>query len=111
MKNNKNLIEELLIFDAHCDTANVLYHQSSYFIKETKSHLNIEKAKKGGLKAQIFALYVNPVYAPHRSIKKALLLYNALEKRLFSSRNALKVTSTIEMEETLKDYKITPIYQ
>ncbi len=106
MKKNKNLIEELLVFDAHCDTANVLYDQSSYFIKEDKSHLNIEKARKGGLKAQIFALCVNPVYAPNRSIKKALLLYNALGKKLFSSGNAVKVTSTTETKSVLKKNKL-----
>ena len=66
MIKNKNLAENVLVFDAHCDSANVLFDQSSYFIKENKSHLNIDKARKGGLKAQIFALYVNPAYAPYR---------------------------------------------
>lgn len=106
MTKNKNLTEKVLIFDSHCDTANVLYDQSSYFIKENKIHLTIEKARKGGLKAQIFALYVNPAYAPHRSVKKALLLYNALEKKLFSPGYAIKVTSTIEMESALKKDKL-----
>ena len=106
MSKNRNLIRELLVFDAHCDTANVLYDQSSYFIKESKSHLTIEKARKGGLKAQIFALYVNPVYAPYRSIKKALLLYNALENKLFSSGDAVKVTSTTEMKSAINKNKL-----
>jgi len=106
MKKNKKLIEKLMVFDAHCDTANVLYDQSSFFIKDNKSHLNIEKAREGGLKAQIFALYVNPAYAPHRSIKKALLLYNALGKKLFSSGIAVKVTSTTEMKSALNKNKI-----
>jgi len=106
MKKYKNLAEEKLVFDAHCDTANVLYDQSSYFIKENKSHITIEKAKTGGLKAQIFALYVNPAYAPYRSIKKALLLYNALENKLFSSGHAVKVTSTNEMQSALKKDKL-----
>jgi len=106
MRKNRNLIKELLVFDAHCDTANVLYDQSSYFIEENKSHLTIEKARKGGLKAQIFALYVNPVYAPYRSIKKALLLYNALENKLLSSGKAEKVTSTTEMKSVINKNKL-----
>jgi membrane dipeptidase len=101
-----NLAEEILVFDAHCDTANFLSDQSSYFIKENKSHLTIEKARKGRLKAQIFALYVNPVYAPNNSIKKALLLYNALEKKLFNSKDAIRVTSTKEMESAIKKEKL-----
>lgn len=106
MKKNKKVIENLVVFDAHCDTANVIYDQSSYFIKENKSHLTLEKANKGGLKAQIFALYVNPVYAPYRSLKKALLLYRALEQKLLSSKHAIKVTTTTEMKSALKNNKL-----
>jgi len=106
MKKIKNITKDILVFDSHCDTAYVLYGQSSYFIKENKSHLTIEKAKKGGLKAQIFAIYVNPAYAPYRSIKKALLMYYALETKLFSLGNAIKVTSTIEMESAIKKGKL-----
>ena len=106
MIKNKNILKELFVFDAHCDTANVLYDSSSYFIKDNKRHFTIDKAKKGGLKAQIFALYVNPVYAPFRSIKKALLLYQALENKLFYLGDAVKVTSTIEMKSALKNNKL-----
>jgi membrane dipeptidase len=106
MIKDKNLIGELLIFDAHCDIANVLYDASSYFIKENRSHFTIDKAIKGGLKAQIFALYVNPAYTPFISIKKALMLYKALENKLFNSGNAVKVTSTMEMGSALNNDKL-----
>jgi len=106
MKNDKKIVTDILIFDAHCDTVNVLYNPSSYFVKEDKRHLSIEKARIGGLKAQIFAMYVNPVYAPYRSIKKALLLYRTLENTLFSSGDAIKVTSSLEMESALKKDKL-----
>jgi len=105
MKNDK-LKEDMLIFDAHCDTANVLFDESSYFIKENKSHLSMDKIRRGGLKAQIFALYVNPAYSPFRSIKKALLLYHALEKKIFSLGNGTKVASTSEMESAMKNGKL-----
>ena len=102
MKKNKKVIEDLFVFDSHCDTANVLYDQSSYFIKGKKTHLTLEKAKIGGLKAQIFAICVNPVYAPHQVLKKGLMLYNALDKKLFSTKYAVKVTSTLEMRSALE---------
>ena len=98
--------DDVMVFDAHCDTVNTLYNQSFYFIQGNKKHISIEKAKIGGLKAQIFALYVNPVYAPYRSIKKALLLYKTLENKLLFSGSAVKVTSTIEMESALKKNKL-----
>lgn len=58
------------------------------------------------MKAQIFALYVNPIYAPHQALKKGLLLYNSLEKRLFSTRKAVKVTSTDEMTTAINNDKL-----
>jgi len=106
MSKKTDIPKNMLIFDAHCDTANVLYDQSSYFIKEKDSHFTLSKAQKGGLQGQIFALYVNPVYAPYRSIKKALVLYTTLEKRLFSSSNTMKVTSTAEMKSALQQNKL-----
>ena len=111
MKNIKpqNNIEfnDILIFDAHCDTANILLDKSFYFIiKKNHSHLDLEKIKKGGLKAQIFAIWVSPVYMPNSSIKKALILYNTLEKKIFDLDYGKKVTSTDEMDSAIKNNKL-----
>jgi membrane dipeptidase len=103
---NEKQFKDLLIFDAHCDTANVILDNSSYFIKSNQSHLNIDNIKKGGLKAQIFAVWVNQVYSPYRNIKQALLMYNELEKNIFQPGYGLKVTSTNEMNYALKDDKL-----
>jgi membrane dipeptidase len=100
------MIKDLLIFDAHCDTANVLFDDSSYIIKKNKSHLTPEKVNKGGLKAQIFAIYVNPIYSPHRSIKKALLVYNSLKREFFSKGYGVKVTSISEMNSAISRDKL-----
>jgi membrane dipeptidase len=103
---DENLPKDLLIFDSHCDTANVLLDHPFYFIKKKQSHLDMKKVKKGGLKAQIFAIWVNPAYPPNRSIKKALLLYHALEKKIFTPGYGIKVTSTSEMESAIKNNKL-----
>jgi len=100
---NESVTEDLLIFDAHCDTVNALLDPSSNFIKIKQSHVDMGKIRKGGLKAQIFALYVNPVYSPHRSIKKALLLYHILEKKVFFPGYGTKVTSSTEMKSALRN--------
>ena len=106
MIKNKILDQEILVFDAHCDTANVLLDKSFYFIKKSQSHLDMDKVKKGGLKAQIFAVWINPLYPPHRSTKKALLMYHALEKKIFSQGYGVKVTSINEMESVIKNNKL-----
>jgi len=103
---NDNLKEDLLIFDAHSDTANVLLEKSSNFINRNRSHLDLEKINKGGLKAQIFAIWVNQVYSPFRAIKQALLLYQALEKKIFTPGYGIKVTSTSEIESAMKNGKL-----
>lgn len=58
------------------------------------------------MKAQIFAIWVNPVYGVGRSQKKALSLYNALEKNLISTGFGKKVTSISEMENAIKQNKL-----
>jgi membrane dipeptidase len=103
---NRKFPQDLLIFDAHCDTVHDLVDPSIDFRKRKQGHVDLEKIQKGGLKAQIFALYVNPVYAPHRSIKKALLLYHTLEKKIFSPGYGIKVTSTAEMDSALQKNKL-----
>jgi membrane dipeptidase len=105
-KQNESLTEDILIFDAHCDTANALLDTSLNFKEIKKGHVDSEKIRKGGLKAQIFALWVNPVYSPHRSIKKALLLYQVLEKKVFFPGYGMKVTSTNEMMSALRNNKL-----
>jgi len=103
---NKKFPQDLLIFDAHCDTVHDLVDPSIDFRKRNQGHVDLEKIQNGGLKAQIFALYVNPVYAPHRSIKKALLLYHTLEKKIFSPGYGIKVTSTAEMDSAVRKNKL-----
>ncbi len=103
---NKNLQKDFLIFDAHCDTVHNLLNPSIDFRKRKQGHVDCEKIQKGGLKAQIFALYVNPVYAPYRSTKKALVLYHTLEKKVFSPGYGIKVTSSAEMGSALRKNKL-----
>ncbi len=85
-----------LIFDAHCDTAHALYTKGLDF-ENGNLHVNAAKAAHGGLRAQIFALWVDPVFMPHRSLHKALLLYHTLTKRVFAPGLAVKVTTMEEM--------------
>ena len=102
-------IKDIFIFDAHCDTAYELYYQSLYPSQKKENHLTFKKAKKGGLNAQIFAIYVNPLYSPDNCKKKALMIYNTLEKKIFKSNQALKVKSTKEMESCLKKGKLASL--
>ena len=94
---------DLFVFDAHCDTVHDLVDPTSDFKKRTGGHLDLQRSQKGGLQAQIFALYVNPIYAPHQALKKALVLYQTLEKKIFTPGYGTKVTCTTEMDHALKN--------
>ena len=97
--------EDLFIFDAHCDTACVLFDQPASF-KRSQAHLDLRKIKRGGLTAQIFALWVDPLLAPHRALKKALLLLQNMEQKVFAPKHAIKVTSLAEMTAALEQKRL-----
>jgi membrane dipeptidase len=90
-------VQDLFSFDAHCDTASVLFDQPWSFAKSS-AHLDLAKIKRGGLQAQIFALWVDPLLAPHRAMKRALQLLQTMERKVFVPGYAAKVTAPVEME-------------
>jgi len=96
---------DLFIFDAHCDTASVLFDQPLSFSRNP-AHLDLQKIKKGGLQAQIFALWVDPLLAPHRAMKKALLLLQTMEQKVFAPGYAVKVTDPAEMDAARRKKKL-----
>jgi membrane dipeptidase len=100
--NYKKILKNILIFDAHCDTANKLI-EKTYNFEKNKGHLDLEKIIKGGLKAQIFALWVNPNFSINNPSEKALELLDSLEKKIFSKGYGTKVNSINKMNLSLKE--------
>ena len=99
------LPEDLFIFDAHCDTASMLFDQPWSFARNP-GHLDLQKIRRGGLKAQVFALWVDPLLAPQRAMKRALQLLQTMEQKVFQPGLAAKVTSAAEMAEALERKKL-----
>ncbi|HSQ35442.1 MAG TPA: dipeptidase, partial [Candidatus Binatia bacterium] len=89
--------KELFVFDAHCDTACFLFDHPVSFTRNA-AHLDLRKMRRGGLRAQIFALWVDPLLAPQRAMKKALLLLQNMEKKVFAPGHACKVTTLAAMD-------------
>lgn len=88
------------VFDAHCDTATVLADRPWNF-RASPAHLDLAKARRGGLRAQVFAVWVDPLFAPRRALKRGLEVLRALEKKVFEAGLALKVSSVAEMDKAL----------
>jgi len=97
--------KDLFVFDAHCDTACVLFDPPVSFVRNP-AHLDLQKIRKGGLQAQIFALWVDPLLAPQRAMKKALLLLQNMEKKVFAPKHAIKVTSLAGMDAAVRQKKL-----
>ena len=95
-------IKNLIIFDAHCDTANKLIENSINF-KKNNCHLDLEKISLGNLKAQIFALWVDPLFSRNNPSDIAMMLLGALEKKIFSFGYGTKVNSIRDMNLSLKN--------
>jgi len=100
-----SLPKDLLVFDAHCDTASMLFEQPWNF-RGNPGHIDLGKARKGGLKAQVFAVWVDPLLAPHRAMKRAMQLLQTMEQKVFQPRLAAKVTSQAEMAAALLQKKL-----
>ena len=55
------------------------------------AQLDLKKIRKGGLKAQVFAIWVDPLFAPQRALKKGLQVLQAMEQKVFAPKLANKV--------------------
>jgi len=102
MKISDRVIRNLLIFDAHCDSAYRLLEKNSDFI-DNNFHLDKNKIKLGGLKAQIFALYVNPLHSDNNPSNIALMLLDVLKKKIFSLGYGSKISNIKDMNVSLKN--------
>ncbi|HEX7501939.1 MAG TPA: membrane dipeptidase, partial [Acidobacteriota bacterium] len=87
-------------------TASMLFDQPWKFATNP-GQLDLRKVRKGGLKAQVFAMWVDPLLAPQRAMKRALQLLQTMEQKVFKPRLAAKVTSTAEMAAALGVKKLS----
>jgi membrane dipeptidase len=93
------------IFDAHCDTASALA-DNPWSFRRGPTHIDLAKARQGGLKAQVFAIWVDPLFAPQRALKRGLQVLRAMEDKVFAPGLAAKATSVAAMDEALSDGRL-----
>ncbi|PKM82104.1 MAG: peptidase [Firmicutes bacterium HGW-Firmicutes-13] len=99
-----------MIADAHCDTVHRFFLPSDEYDFKNRNdsgHIDLPRLKEGGIKVQVFALYIEPEYNPDRSLKRCLILYDQLIRTLQDCREEIElVRSSDEMEDALKKDKI-----
>lgn len=99
------------IFDAHCDTVQYFTgEKGSYnFLGENnRAHVDLPRLKTGGVKAQIFALFIEPGFkATGDALKRCLYLLEAYYRTVkYCKDDLVTVYSYREMLEALKLKKI-----
>ena len=96
---------DLFVFDAHCDTASALA-DNPWSFRRGPTHIDLAKARKGGLKAQVFAIWVDPLFAPQRALKRGLQVLQALEDKVFAPGLAAKTMTVAGMDQAVGEGKL-----
>lgn len=67
--------EQLLVADGHCDTILELLKSGRKLMNPSISgHVDLARLKKGNVRLQFFAAFIETVYKPHNSLQRALQL-------------------------------------
>lgn len=102
--------KKAVIADTHCDTVHRMFLPSDEYNFKNRNHsghIDLPRLKEGGVKVQVFALYIEPEYNPDRSLKRCLILYDQLVRTLKNCQEEIElVRGYEEMADVLKKNKI-----
>lgn len=77
----KQIHQRATVFDGHCDTIlEVMNHKRTLEKKSTTGHLDIPRMQEGGVDVQFFAVFIEDIYKPDRSLKRTLQLIVQFQK-------------------------------
>ncbi|RQD75443.1 MAG: membrane dipeptidase [Candidatus Syntrophonatronum acetioxidans] len=88
-----------MIIDGHCDTVhNFLMPASEYSFnkKNLKGHIDLPRLREGGVKVQVFALYVESKYNPWRSLERCLELYECFMQTAEDNQGEIELARSLE---------------
>jgi len=82
-KQARQINQKVLVFDAHCDTAMRLLEQGvDLGVRSKEGHIDVPRAREGGLNVQVFAMWIEPDFWPHRSVFRTLQYADAMFRTL-----------------------------
>lgn len=82
------------IIDAHCDTVHYFTELKDVYDftqKNTLAQLDLPRMETGGIRAQFFALYIEPVYKSGNALKRCLQLLDCFYQTVKSCTDRLEV--------------------
>lgn len=101
------LHRESIVFDAHCDTIlDVLEGKRNLGERSKEGHLDLPRLKAGGVKAQVFAVFVRPEWyfdAVHATLKGIVTLAREIKK---NEKDAMLVRGFDDAQKAIGDGKV-----
>ncbi|UNC93830.1 dipeptidase [Candidatus Contubernalis alkalaceticus] len=102
-----------MIADCHCDSVyNLLLpiEQYDFCKRNERGHVDIPRFKETGMNIQVFALFVEQLYHPDRSLKRCLQLYELLMSAFDNNNLEIELaTSQGEIDNILNHNKIAAL--
>lgn len=107
----KQLHQESIVFDAHCDTLQeVLAEKRRLGERSEEGHLDLPRLREGGVTAQIFALFVSPNCIPRGAARQSLRLLDVFYQELEENANQLTLaTSASDIERAKVEGKVAGV--
>lgn len=107
----KQIHQKAIVFDGHCDTIlEVINHKRSLGSRTLAGHLDIPRMKEGGVDVQFFAVFIEDIYKPDRSLKRTLQLIDCFYKEVEKNQDDISlVTNYNQIEEVNRAGKIAAI--
>ncbi|MDI3533847.1 MAG: rane dipeptidase [Thermosediminibacterales bacterium] len=105
------LHKKSLVFDAHCDTVLDVYYKNRKIGKRSEEgHVDLPRLKKGGINAQIFALFIKPQFKPYGALRETLRLYNTLYNEVENNRDVIEFAYSVEdIKQNFRESKISAV--
>jgi len=107
----KQMHQKAIVFDGHCDTIlEIMNHKKSLGSRTPTGHLDIPRMKKGGVGVQFFAVFIEDIYKPDRSLKRTLQLIDCFYREMEKNQDDISlVTNYNQIEEANRAGKIAAI--
>ncbi len=92
-----NLHHESIVVDMHADTLlDVLKGKRRLADQGKGGHVDLSRLRRGGVRVQFFACFIEPEYKPERALKQALRLLDAFYREEEANRSELQLATSVE---------------
>lgn len=100
----RKLHQDAIVVDTHCDTLLRVLGRSPYRRQQpyklgernAEGHLDLPRMQEGGVDVQFFAAYIEPIYKPDRSLKRAMQLFDAFFTELEANSDRMLMATTVD---------------